>query len=61
MTYRPAELVPGRRYGITINPDWQHVGPVVFRHMEGTMAVFDGKDGDIWVEVEDLARVDLIP
>jgi hypothetical protein len=60
MAYRPAELVPGHRYGITTNPDWKHVGPLVFLCLEGTVAVFEGKGGEVRVAVGDLARIDLI-
>ena len=62
MPYRPVPLVPGRRYGVSVEVDgaFQHHGPIRFVGWEGTVVVFEGPTGQVRVEEEDLVRVDLV-
>jgi len=62
MPHRPAELVPGRRYGLSIEVDGalQHHGPVQFVGWEGAVAVFQGPTGEMRIVEGELMRVDLI-
>ena len=62
MAYRPVRLVPGFRYGVSIEVDGalRHHGPVRFVRWEGAVVVFDGPGGEMQVEEEELVRVDPI-